>query len=70
MSKSAFTVKAFGIYLLVLGVIIILIPNLLLSLFMMVTIKDLLPISIFSLQGSASGTNHMETMLHSLRKLA
>ena len=35
MSKSAFTVKAFGIYLLILGVTLILIPNLLLSIFRM-----------------------------------
>ena len=33
MSKSGFTVKAFGIYLLVLGVALMLVPNLLLGLF-------------------------------------
>lgn len=33
MSRSAFTVKAFGIYLLVLGVCLTLVPNLLLSVF-------------------------------------
>lgn len=33
MSKSAFTIKVFGIYLLVLGVVLTLVPNLLLSVF-------------------------------------
>ncbi len=33
MSKTAFTIKAFGCYLLVLGLALILVPNLLLSLF-------------------------------------
>jgi hypothetical protein len=33
MSKSAFTLKAFGIYLLVLGVMLIIVPNILLSIF-------------------------------------
>ena len=33
MSKTAFTIKAFGIYLLVLGAGLILVPNLLLSVF-------------------------------------
>lgn len=32
MSKAAFTIRAFGYYLLVLGVVLILVPNLLLSL--------------------------------------
>ena len=33
MSKAAFTVKAFGVYLLLLGIALILVPNLLLGLF-------------------------------------
>lgn len=33
MSKSAFTLKAFGIYLLALGVVLTFVPNLLLSIF-------------------------------------
>jgi hypothetical protein len=33
MSRAAFTIKAFGLYLLVLGVSLILVPNLLLSVF-------------------------------------
>ena len=35
MSKSAFTLKAFGIYLLALGVVLTFVPNLLLSIFRM-----------------------------------
>lgn len=35
MSKAAFTIKAFGIYLLVLGVALIAVPNLLLTTFML-----------------------------------
>ena len=33
MSKAAFTVKAFGVYLLLLGIALVLVPNLLLGLF-------------------------------------
>lgn len=35
MSKSAFTIKAFGYYLIALGVVLIIVPNLLLALFKM-----------------------------------
>ncbi|MFO1341358.1 MAG: hypothetical protein U1F53_24595, partial [Burkholderiaceae bacterium] len=35
MSKAAFSIKAFGVYLLVLGVCLVLVPNLLLGLFAM-----------------------------------
>lgn len=35
MSKAAFTVRAFGIYLIVLGVALVVVPNLLLGLFLM-----------------------------------
>ena len=34
MSKTAFTLRAFGIYLLVLGAILIFVPNMLLSIFL------------------------------------
>ncbi len=40
MSKSAFTVKAFGYYLLVLGAVLITIPNLLLATFQMAPTTD------------------------------
>jgi len=33
MSKAAFTVKAFGVYLVLLGIALVLVPNLLLGLF-------------------------------------
>ena len=33
MSKTAFTLKVFGIYLIILGIVLILVPNILLSIF-------------------------------------
>ena len=40
MSKAAFTVRVFGRYLIVLGVVLVAVPNLLLSLFMMPTTSE------------------------------
>jgi hypothetical protein len=40
MSKSAFTVKAFGYYLLILGVVLIIVPNLLLTTFQLLATTE------------------------------
>ena len=40
MSKSAFTIKVFGYYLLVLGMVLIIAPNSLLTVFMMPSTKE------------------------------
>ena len=40
MTKSAFTIKAFGYYLLALGVVLILAPNMLLKIFQMATTTE------------------------------
>ncbi len=40
MSKSAFTIKAFGYYLIVLGAVLIIAPNLLLAIFKMPTTTE------------------------------